>query len=175
MSKWVDKTSVIEAATIYDDGTLVGADFKVTLPEVIPVTAEVSGLMGTMNIPLLNTLESTEMTITKVGVDKNAARMNKPGTHSMLVKWVQDRIDDSANVTPVGCSASIKCLPKAYMPGASLEPGSPSEFDCTYEVSEYKLTVDGVDVFHMNRITGTLKVWDGTKLVDCNTDFDKYL
>ena len=175
MANFVDKMTVVEAATIYTDGDLVGNDYKVTLPNVVPATADVKGLMGSMSIPLLNTLQSMEMTIQKTGVDANAAKMCTPGKKNLLVNWVQDKVQSSGDVSPVGCKAQVSCLPKSYMPAADVEVGSASEFDVTYEVYEYKLTVDGVVVFHVNRMTGTLEAWDGEKLVNYSTSFDKLL
>ena len=175
MANFIDKTSVVEAATIYQSGNLVGNDYTVSLPDVVPVTADVGGLMGTMNIPLLNTLESMELTITKVGVDENAARMCTPGKKDFLIKWVQDQVKSSGDVKPIGCKAELSCLPKSYMPTADIEVGSASEFDCTYEVFIYKLTVNGTVVFEVNRMTGVLKAWNGSKLVDYSASFSSLL
>lgn len=175
MANFINKTSVVEAATIYQGGTLIGNDYTVSLPDVVPVTADVGGLMGTMNIPLLNTLESMELTITKVGIDKNAAQMCSPGKKEFLIKWVQDQVDSDGNVTPIGCKANVTCLPKSYMPSADIEVGSASEFDCTYEVSIYELIEDGKTVFQVNRMGGTLKAWNGSKLVDCSSNFSSLL
>ena len=175
MAGFVNKTSVIEAATIYLSGKLVGNDYKVSLPDVVPVKADVGGLMGTMNIPLLNTLESMEMTITKIGIDKYAPRMCSPGKKDLMIKWVQDQIDKSGDVKPIGCKVLVSCLPKSYMPAADLEVGSATEFDCPYEVFNYKLYVDGTCVFFVNRMTGVLKAWNGKKLVDYSAKFSKLL
>ena len=172
---FVNKMSVIEAGTTYLDGDLMGNDYTVTLPDVVPVTSDVGGLMGNMNIPLLNTLESMETTVTKVGVDKNAARMCSPGKKNLLFKWVQDQVDSSGNVTPVGCKAEISGMPKSYLPAADIEVGSASEFDCTYETYIYKLYVDGTCILEVNRLTQTLKAWDGKKLVDYSSKFGALL
>lgn len=175
MANFINKTSVVEAATIYQDSTLVGNDYTVSLPDVVPVTADVGGLMGTMNIPLLNTLESMELTITKVGIDKNAAQMCTPGKKNFLIKWAQDQVDSAGDVKPIGCKVNVSCLPKSYMPTADIEVGSASEFDCTYEVFIYELIVDGTTVFQVNRMTGVLKAWDGSKLVDFSANFSALL
>ena len=175
MASFINKTSVVEAATIYQSSKLVGRDYTVNLPDVVPVTADVSGLMGTMDIPLLNTLESMELTINKVGVDEYAPRMCTPGKKEFLIKWVQDQVDKAGDVKPVGCKASISCLPKSYMPAADIEVGSASEFECTYEVFIYKLYVGGKQVFYVNRMTGVLKAWNGKKLVDYSQKFSKLL
>lgn len=173
--KFLDKMTVVEAATIYVGGELAGSDYKVTLPDVVPATADVSGLMGTMSIPLLNTLEAMQMTITKVGVDKHTAKMCTPGKKDLLINWVQDKVNSSGDVSPVGCKAQVSCLPKSYMPAADIEVGSTSEFDCTYEVYEYKLTVNGKVLFHVNRLTGTLEAWDGNQLKNYSNSFDTLL
>ena len=173
--KFIDKTSVIEAATIYEGGKLRGADFNVTLPGVVPVTADVPGLMGTMNIPLMNTLESMELSITKIGVDDNAVKICRPGKKDFIIKWVQGVVDSAGNVKPVGCKAEISCLPKSYLPEAELEVGSASEFDCTYEVFIYKLYIDGKCRFHVNRLTGVLKAWKGKQLKDYSAKFNELL
>lgn len=175
MANFINKTSVVEAATIYQSDKLVGRDYTVGLPDVVPVTADVGGLMGTMNIPLLNTIESMELTINKVGVDKYTAEMCTPGKKDFLIKWVQDQVDSAGDVKPVGCKASISCLPKSYMPAADIEVGSASEFEQTYEVFIYSLYVDGTQVFYVNRMTGVLKAWNGSKLVDYSSSFSALL
>lgn len=175
MAGYIDKTSVVEAATIYQSSKLVGRDYTVTLPDVVPVTADVGGLMGKMNIPLMNTLESMELTVNKVGVDAYAPRMCSPGKKDFLIKWVQGKIDKAGNVKPVGCKASITCLPKSYMPQADIEVGSASEFECNYEVFIYALYIGGKQVFYVNRMTGVIKAWNGKKLVDYSNQFNKLL
>ncbi|MBQ9003984.1 MAG: phage major tail tube protein [Eggerthellaceae bacterium] len=175
MANFIDKMTVVEAATIYNGGKLAGNDYKVTLPAITPATTDVNGLMGTMNVPLLNTLEAMDMTITKIGVDANAVQLCTPGKKDLMINWVQDKVNSSGDVSPVGCKAQVSCLPKSYMPAADIEVGSTSEFDCTYEVYEYKLTIDGVVVLHVNRLTGTLKAWNGKELVNFSSSFDKLL
>ena len=175
MAGYINKTSVVESATIYQSGKLVGRDYTVSLPDVVPVTADVGGLMGSMNIPLMNTLESMELTITKIGVDAYAPTMCSPGKKDFMIKWVQGQIDKAGDVKPVGCKASIGCLPKSYMPQADIEVGSASEFECTYEVFIYKLYINGKCVFYVNRLTGVIKAWNGKKLVDHSNKFNKLL
>ena len=175
MANFIDKMNVVEADTIYEGGDLIGSDYKVTLPDVIPATSDVSGLMGVMNMPMLNTLQSMTATITKQGVDANAAKMCTPGKKDLLINWVQDKVNSSGDVSAIGCKAQLGCMPKSYMPAIEIERGNTSEFDCEYEVFEYKLTVDGAVIFHVNRITNVLKMWDGKKLVDFSESYAKLL
>ena len=175
MAVWKDKMAVIEADAVYVDGVLAGRDFNVTLPEVVPTTVDVGGLMGTMSIPLLSSLESIAMTVTKVGIDADLARLCKPGKKTLRISWVQDRIKSDGTVAPVGAKAEVSCFPKAYMPAGAIEIGSVSENDVELEVYEYKLTVDGTTVFYLNRLTNTLQAWDGKDLVNCAASFDTLL
>ena len=106
-----------------------------------------------------------------------AKRRNAPLFNAVyfLIKWVQDQVKSSGDVKPIGCKAELSCLPKSYMPTADIEVGSASEFDCTYEVFIYKLTVNGTVVFEVNRMTGVLKAWNGSKLVDYSASFSSLL
>lgn len=175
MATFVPKAVTVEATSVYVDSTCVGNNMKVTLPEVSPSTTDVDGLMGTMAVPLLNTLEDMEMTITKVGSDENTYLLTSPGTKSITAKWVQDKVAADGTVSPVGCSAQVKCMPKVYSPEEELEIGSGTESDITFGVYEYKKTVDGRCVFWVNRLTSTLKVWNGKELKDYSSSFAKFL
>lgn len=162
MGKFVKITGPIEASTIYSGSgqnkTLVACDANVTLPEVAPVTADVNGIMGTGSIPLAGVIEDMEMTITKVGVDRNLALLTKPGMHEVEVRWVQDEIDANGNTSKVGCKAFMNVLAKTLMPGASLEVGASSENDTTFEVTRYRLLINNEEVFLIDRFSKILKV-----------------
>lgn len=172
---FVPKSVTVEASSVYVGSTCVGNNLKITLPEVTPSTTDVDGLMGTMSVPLLNTLEDMEATVTKVGTDENTYLLTSPGTKDITAKWVQDRVSSDGTVTPVGCSAQLKCMPKVYSPEEELEIGSATESDIAFSVYEYKKTVDGKVVFWVNRLTSTLKVWNGKELKDYSSSFAKFL
>lgn len=160
---------------MYHADTLVGNDYKISLPDVVPITTDVSGIMGTVNVPLLSGLESMELTVTKVGIDKNAAAICTPGKKDVSFKWVQDKIDAEGNVSPIGCKAEFRVLPKSYMPTADIEVGSATEFDCNFEVLIYKLFVDGLQILEVNKLTNTLKVWNGSELKDFSQSYNSLL
>ena len=175
MATFVPKHMTVEASALYVGNPCVGNNVPVTLPAVTPVTTDVDGLMGTMIVPLLNTIESMEATVSKKGVDENSYLLTCPGTKALMAKWVQDKVGSDGSVTPVGCKAELKASPKVYSPEASLEIGSSTDSDIPFEVYEYKLTVDGVTVFHVNRLTSTLKCWDGKQLKDYSQTFNSLL
>lgn len=175
MAAFVEKAVTVEASTLYVNSTLAARDSKITLPAVTPATAEASGLMGTMNIPLLSEIESMEATVTKIGVDENAYLLTSPGSKSLMAKWVQEQLKSDGTLKPVGCMAELKCYPLVYSPELSIEVSSGTECEINYSVYEYKLTVDGVTVFHVNRLTSTLKVWDGKQLKDCSESWSSLL
>lgn len=157
MGKWVNKRGPIEANTIYAEGTLVATDTTVTLPEITFMTADVQA-MGEMSIPLSNAIEDMEMSITKIGVDKNMTKLTSPGKKSIEVRWVQDLIKSDGTVSAEGCKAFLSVSPVTLHPGASLEVGSATENELTYKVFRYKLVVDGEEILLVDRLAHTLKV-----------------
>lgn len=157
MGKWVDKRGPIEADTIYVENKLVASDMSVTLPEVTFMTADVQA-MGEMSIPLTNAIEDMEMSITKIGVDKNMTKLTAPGKKSIEIRWVQDIIKSDGTVKPEGCKAFLTVSPVTLAPGASLEIGSASENDLTFKVFRYKLVVGGEEVLLVDRLAHKIKV-----------------
>lgn len=157
MGKWVNKRGPIEANTIYVNDRLVATDLTVTLPEISFMTADIQA-MGTMSIPLANAIEDMEMSITKIGVDKDMARLTAPGKKSLEVRWVQDVIKSDGTVDAEGCKAFLTVSPVTLNPGASLEIGSPSENELTYKVFRYKLVVNGEVILLIDRLAHKLEV-----------------
>lgn len=170
MSKWVNKRGPIEANTIYSDGVLVATDTTVTLPEVTFMTADVKA-MGDMSIPLSNAIEDMEMTITKVGVDKNMTRLTAPGKKAVEIRWVQDLIKSDGTTAKEGCKAFLNAAPVTLAPGASLEIGSASEGDLTYKVFRYRVVVDGEEILLVDRLAHIVRV-NGR---DYSRDYDRLL
>mgnify|MGYP006344231671 CR=1 FL=1 len=157
MGKWVDKRGPIEADTIYANDKLCAQDASVTLPEVTFLTADINA-MGTMSIPLMTAIDDMEMTITKVGVDKNMTILTSPGKKRVEVRWVQDKIKSDATISGEGCKAFLTVSPVTLHPGASIEIGSASENDLTYKVFRYKLVVGGKTILLVDRLAHKLVV-----------------
>lgn len=174
--KYVNKTSVVEATSVYVGSKIVGNDLTVTLPEVTAVTVDVNGLMGTVSIPLLHRLEDMELTISKEGLDSNSAILTSPGKKEITVKWAYDSIDSAGNVSVKGGKAIMSVMPKTISPGIDLEPGETSEGDLTFGVLVLRLYLDGKLVLQINRLTGTIKALNAKgKLTDYSTNFKKLL
>lgn len=157
MGKWVNKRGPVEADTVYCEGSLVAQDVAVTLPEVTFMTADIQA-MGEMSIPLTNAIEDMEMSITKIGVDKNMTKLTTPGKKSIEIRWVQDLIKSDGTVSAEGCKAFLSVSPVTLHPGASLEIGSATENELTYKVFRYKLVVGGEEILLVDRLAHTLKV-----------------
>lgn len=170
MAKVVTKRAGIEANTIYADNTLVANDSTVTLPEATPLTADISA-MGTASIPLMGLIDDMELTITKVGIDKNMTILTRPGSHDVEIRWVQDVVATDGTISQEGCKAFLKVIPKTIHPGASLEIGSTSENDLTFEVLRYRLVVSGEELLLIDRLSHILRV-NGTDYYDA---FNSYL
>lgn len=154
--KFATKRTAIEADAIYDDNRLVANDCSVTLPEISFMTADISA-MGTASIPLQALLEDMEMSITRVGADKELVTMCRPGTHSIEVRWVQDVVSSSGAVSTEGCKAFIKGMP-AKIPGIGIEIGSAPENELTFKVTRYKLVINGNTVLLIDRFAHKFEV-----------------
>lgn len=173
---FVNKTSVVEGTSVYVGEKIVGNDLTVTLPEVTAVTADISGLMGTVSIPLLHRLEDMELAISKEGLDANSAILTSPGKKDITVKWAYDSIDSGGNVTVKGAKAIMSVVSKTISPGFDLEPGETSEGDLTFSVLVYRLYLDGKLVLQINRMTGLIKALNAKgKLYDYSARFKKLL
>lgn len=170
MGKFVQKRGAIEATTTYDNNVLVACDTTFTLPEIVFATADVAA-MGTATLPLMGLIEDMETSITKVGVDKNMARLSAPGTHNIEHRWVQDVIQSDGSVKPEGCKVFMRAMPKKLLPGANFEVGSVSENDLTFAVTRIKLVAGGEEILLVDRFAHILKV-NGK---DYYNSFNKYL
>lgn len=174
--KYVNKTSVVEGTSVYVGSTIVGNDLTITLPEVTAATVDVSGMMGTVSMPLLHRLEDMELAISKEGLDANSAILTSPGKKDITAKWAYDSIDSAGNVTVKGGKAIMSVVPKTISPGVDLEPGETSEGDLTFGVLVYRLYLDGKLVLHINRLSGILKALNAKgKLVDYSTNYKNLL
>lgn len=156
MSKWVDKRGPIEASTLYSDGVLAACDVTMNLPAAEFMTAEVKA-MGTMDIPL-DALENMEMTITKIGIDKNSTRLTSPGKKNLEARWVQDVIKSDGSTTKEGCKAFLVALPVTLMPEGALEIGSTSEGEIKYTITRYRLVVNGEEILLVDRLAHIIRV-----------------
>lgn len=144
------------ANTVYSNDVLVAKDVAVTLPEVTPLTADLSA-MGTFTVPIWNLIDNMELAITKIGVDHGLRSMLTPESMPIEIRWVQTVTDANGVTRNVGCKAFMRGIPNK-LPGISQEIGSPSENECTLTLSRYQLIVDGEEMWLIDRITGDCKI-----------------
>ncbi len=110
--------------TVYDENTLVARDVAITLPEVVPQTADVSA-MGTMSLPIWQLLENMEASITKIGQDlglgdvaitlpevvPQTADVSAMGTMSLPIWQLLENME--ASITKIGQDLGLGRLLKA--------------------------------------------------------------
>lgn len=142
--------------TVYDENTLVARDVAITLPEVVPQTADVSA-MGTMSLPIWQLLENMEASVTKIGQDLGLGRLLKANIKSLEVRWAQTVTDANGFTKNVGCKAFLRGTP-TKIPGIGVEVASPSENEVTIMVTRYALYVDGEELFLIDRLTGIVRI-----------------
>ncbi len=147
----------VVADTTYCDNKLVARDVAITLPEVTPMTADVQA-MGTLTFPIWQLLEHMESAVTKIGVDLGFAALIKPDMKTIEHRWVQTVTDANGNTKNVGCKAFIKGIPNK-IPGIGLEIGSPIEGEILFATTRYILFVDGVEIFHIDKLAGICRIY----------------
>lgn len=147
----------VVADTTYCDNKLVARDVSITLPEVAPMTADVQA-MGTLTLPIWQLLEHMESAVTKIGIDLGFAAMIKPDMKTIEHRWVQTVTDANGNTKNVGCKAFIKGIPNK-IPGIGLEIGSPIEGEILFATTRYILFVDGVEIFHIDKLAGICRIY----------------
>lgn len=156
MSKFVNICGPVVGATVYCNNKLVARDTGFTLPEIVPVTVELSA-MGTMSLPLWQLLENMETTITKIGLDLGLRDLIVPNMKPLEFRWVQTVSDATGATKEVGCKAFVTGTPNK-IPGVSIAVGEAIEGEVTITTTRYSLFVDGAEYFQVDRRAGILRI-----------------
>ena len=166
MAKFVNICGPIVGTTVYSNGKLVARDTAITLPEITPVTADLSA-MGTLSLPIWQLLENMEAAITKIGIDMGLRELITPAMKPLEFRWVQTVTDANGNTKNVGCKAFIKGVPNK-IPGIALTVGEASENEFTIATTRYNLFVDGKEMFLVDRLAGIVRI-AGKNYADINS------
>lgn len=156
MSKFVNICGPVVGVTVYCNNKLVARDSTVTLPEVTPVTADISA-MGTLSLPIWQLIENMETAITKIGVDMGLREIIKPDMKPLEFRWAQTITDANGVTKNVGCKAFIKGIPNK-IPGIGVTVGEASESECTIATTRYNLFVDGNEMLLVDRLAGVVRI-----------------
>ena len=166
MAKFVNICGPVVATTVYSNGKLVARDTAITLPEVVPLTADLAA-MGTFTLPLWALLENMETAITKIGADLGLRDIIKPDMKPLEFRWVQTITDANGATKNVGCKAFIKGIPNK-IPGIGITVGEASENECTIATTRFNLFVDGQEMFLVDRLAGVVRI-AGKNYADMNS------
>ena len=166
MSKFVNICGPVIGVTAYANGKLVARDVAITLPEIVPVTADLQA-MGTFSLPIWQLLEHMETAITKIGADMGLRDIIQPDMKPLEFRWAQTVTDANGTTKNVGCKAFIKGIPNK-IPGISLTVGEASENECTIATTRYNLFVDGQEMLLVDRLAGVVRI-AGKNYADINS------
>lgn len=154
--KFVNICGPVVANTVYSEDVLVARDVAVTLPEIVPMTADLNA-MGTFTMPIWQLIDAMELAVTKIGLDLGLRSMITPDMKPLEVRWIQTVTDASGTTKNVGCKAFLRGIP-TKLPGVSLEVGSASEHEVTISLLRYNLFVDGEEMFLIDRLAGKVRI-----------------
>lgn len=156
MPKFVNICGPVLADSVYAENQLVARDVAVTLPEVTPLTADLS-IMGTFSMPIWQLIEHMEATITKIGVDKGLRAIITPELKALEFRWVQTVTDANGKTKNVACKAFLSGIPMK-LPEIGLEIGSASEHEAALGLFRYQLYVDGEEMWLIDRTAGIVRI-----------------
>lgn len=153
---FVPVSGPVVANTVYADDELVARDVALTLPEVVPLTADLS-IMGNYSMPVWQLIDNMELGITKVGLDLLTRHLLDPDAKPIEARWVQTITDATGKTKNVSFKAFMRGIPNK-LPEIGHEIGSPSEHECTITLSRYQLIVDGVEMWLIDRFAGKVRI-----------------
>lgn len=154
----MDIRGPINADTAYCEGTLVGRNVTLTLPEVTHVLGTVQTALGEMEVPLFGLVEAMEATIQKIGVDSGLAKICAMKNKELEFRWAQQVTTTNGESKTEGCKAFIKFMPKVAMPSLEITPGESVELDIPGSVSRYRLVANGKEILLVDKIAGICKI-----------------
>lgn len=166
MSKTLDICGAVVADTAYCEGKLVARDVAITLPEVTPVSVDLTA-MGTLSLPVWQIIENMEASMTKIGLDLGLRSLIKPDMKPLEFRWAQSVTSAAGGTKNVGCKAFITGIPNK-IPGISLEVGSSMENEVTMTVSRYELVVDGEQYCLVDKLAGKCRIAGKDYMQDIN-------
>lgn len=153
---FVNISGPIVADTVYSDGKLVARDVSFTLPEIVPMSVDVT-VMGTFSMPVWALIEHMEASITKIGVDKGLRALIKPGMKPLELRWVQTETSATGATRNVGCKAFLRGI-NANIPEIGGEIGSQSEHETKIALTRYNLFADGEEMWNIDRLAGKCRI-----------------
>lgn len=146
----------VVADTVYVENKLLARDVAFVLPEVAPMTADLT-VMGTFTMPIWQLIEAMEATITKIGLDLGLRSALTPELKPYEFRWVQPITDANGKTRNVGFKAFLSAIP-LNLPEIAPEVGSTSEHEVRLSVSRYNLFIDGQEAWLIDRLAGIVRV-----------------
>ena len=156
-NKVIDINGPINATTSYFEGTLVGRNVKISLPEITHKLATIMTALGETEIPLYGLIDAMEATIQKIGADYGLAKICELKNKSVEFRWVQQQTKTDGTIKNVGCKAFLRLIPKV-VPGIEVNPGDSVELDIPCSCTRYQLFVDGKELWLVDKLAGICRI-----------------
>ena len=136
-------------------GNYVSADF----PGLSFQTADVSGsgLLGTLAVPIMGQLDSTEVTIHVRGLNRDTSILYEPGKHKLEFLHSQQLFSPNRDDKGVAGKVYVEGRLKSVEGGSSEVP-NPVEVSATYEATRIQAFEDGKEILLIDKENGIYKV-----------------
>lgn len=157
MGKAMDVRGPVNADTAYCEGTLVGRNITLSLPEVTHVLGTVKTALGEAEVPLYGLIEAMEATIQKIGVDMGLAKICALKNKTLEFRWVQQVTKTNGEITTEGCKAFLRFIPKV-VPAIEVNPGDSVELDIPGSVTRYQLFCGGNELLLVDKLAGICRI-----------------
>jgi P2 family phage contractile tail tube protein len=146
----------------------IGDVTSFTVTEVTFADGEVAGagILGTVNIPDIFSIEAMEAAVTTKSYSEGAIEAFNPSGVSIRHNWAVDNINGSGDGGYTSYTATIKGRPK-NIPGGDTKKGEAMELTTNIACSYYKLVKNGKVIHEIDPLNG--------KIIINGTDYAKAL
>lgn len=141
------------ADSVYLNGTQVGWNCEVKLPEVTFATAEVNGASGAVELPVYSKTEAMECSIGTSGIGAEWLKTLAFEPADLIVNIVQQSVAPDGTQSPQHFKAFLRVAPKG-IPALEATYGESMDTERTFSVFSYRLDVDGKTWLKIDPVKG---------------------
>lgn len=143
---------------------------SVTLPDIVKKkqSLEAFGTLGTVEVPIEGQLEPLTLSIKATNINKNIS-IEDGDIVDINIKAALQEIDADTGKTNciVNFSSSVKAMIQEIKMG-EMKTGSSAETEITLVCTYYRVTIDGKDIYEIDKLNGKYLVNGKDLLADVN-------
>lgn len=153
------KSGSVIASKLLIDGNEVADNVSCQLPSLETQTTELkgAGIMGSIDLPSSGQLSGLTFTINLRSVNKNSGDIMKPGIRNIELRFSRDVMTDEGMAIKEGTKIFLTGYNKKYDPG-KVESPSTMDGSAEYEVTRYRIVVDGYETLLIDKLNYIYKV-----------------